>query len=318
MRRHLILTLIVTLAAMLAGTAGCQKLAGLKRASSTITPSENELLGQKLEQYIGCVNSFDTTAHRSYEEYARAMGKQGPGRGRTISSLGAANDHYFDQCFEKLQKGLDVLPAVDDLDQGAQSYLAAMQKLKPVLKEANDYYKQEDYKDDEFAKGRELHGPLVAAFDEFERSSEQMRAAVDKYDTLYKERSLAEIERAEGRKLRYLTRAMMVRAKEMLRAGDDKELTADKLQPALDAYSQSIDAAQAYFNEHKDEARNGGCWSSLESDAKSFLKEGKEKLRYLREHRKPPPPKRGIFSRDRFIDAYNSLIRSSNLCLNMI
>jgi len=302
-------------------TTACQKLLDLKKIGpAAVAKSENELLGQKLELYIDCLNSFDRSAQRSYEGYAKAVGKAGPGKNSSNLrySFSASNDYTIDQCTEKLKKGLEVQPQVEELDGSAQGYLSSMQKLSPVLKEANDYYKQEDYKDDNFAKGRELHGPLLAAFTEFEGASERMRVAVDKFDTQYKERSLAEIEQTEGRKLRYLSREMMVRAKQLLKAGDAPDVTAANLQPALDAYSQSIEAAQNYFADHKDETRNAACWTSVESSAKNFLKEAKDKLRYLREHNKPPPPQRSIIPGDRFIDTYNSLIMSSNICLNML
>ena len=312
--------LLLTVCAGAAGTA-CQKLQSLtKTASDMAAKSENEKLGQKLEHYINCVNSYDQTTQRNYADYVRAVGKQGPAKGRVAKYvLSGANDYAANQCVEKLKQGIGVQPRVDELDQSAEAYLSAVEKLAPVVKEAADYYKQEDYKDDNFAKGQQLHPPLLAAFAGFEQASEQMQAAMDKYDTAYKERALAEIEQAEGRKMRYLSREMMVRAKQLLKAGDDAGVTADKLQPALDAYSQSIDTATKYFGEHKDEVRNGACWSSVESQAKTFLKEGKDKLRYMREHNnKPPPPQRGFYSGDRFIDAYNSLITSSNICLNLL
>lgn len=324
MRRHFSVTrlmIMLLLAAGLGATTACQKLLSLKKAASDVAgKSENAKLGEKLERYIGCLNSFDRTAQRIYEDYTRAVGKQGPAKGRVSStSLSAASDYTISQCVEKLKQGLEVQPRVEELDQSAQTYLDALTKLAPVLKEAHDYYRQEDYKDDNFVKGRQLHGPLVAAFEELGRASEQVNAVVDQYDTTYKERSLAEIEQAEGKKLRYLSRVMMLRAKQLQEVGGEPDVTAARLQPALDSYSQSIDEAQKYFVDHKGEARNDACWSSVESAAKDFLKEAKEKLRYMREHNnKPPPPQRGLYSSDRFVDEYNSLIMISNTCLNLL
>ncbi|MGB8444414.1 MAG: DUF3829 domain-containing protein, partial [Pseudolabrys sp.] len=43
------------------------------------------------------------------------------------------------------------------LEAAASAYAKAVAKLEPLLKEADDYYTQENYKDDKMAKGRALH-----------------------------------------------------------------------------------------------------------------------------------------------------------------
>ena len=50
-----------------------------------------------------------------------------------------------------------------------------MSKLEPLLKEADDYYSQENYKDDKMAKGKALHPRLVAAWDAFAAADQKLR-----------------------------------------------------------------------------------------------------------------------------------------------
>ena len=54
-----------------------------------------------------------------------------------------------------------------------------MSKLEPLLKEADDYYKQEDYKDDRMAKGKALHPRLIAAWDAFASADKALRNGVE-------------------------------------------------------------------------------------------------------------------------------------------
>lgn len=295
---------------------GCNNLLRLKNANTGGAPTETQALGKKLGLYIECMNQYDDQLHHTYNEYTKQIDQaKGPSKGHVVSGMYANNDYYVKLCTEKLQEGIKSSPQIADLDASAQNYLNAITKLAPLMKQADDYYKQEDYKDDNFAKGQELHRPLIAAFDDFNKTSKQLREAVDQQDLLFKERELSELEKTGGRKLRYLSRMMMLRAKELVQLGTATPIDAAKFQPALDAYSKSIDEADQYYAGHNNEVQTA-CWSDLTRSAREFLKEAKDKGRALREG-KQPAPQRGIFG-DRFIDAYNNLISSSNTCLNFI
>src|SRR5207237_4443783 len=192
------------------------------------------------------------------------------------------------------------------------NYLAALQKLAPVLKEAIEYYRQEDYKDDQLAKGKQLHAPLLAAFDEFDKASDQFHAALDAEDVRFKERELSEIEQKQGRNLSYLHRVVMLRAKQLVKLGEAEPIDPAKYQPALDAYTQAVEEASAYFNAHRAELGDRvSCWQVVERAARDFLKEAKEKLRNLRENKKPQP---SLISDVRFVEQYNDLIMMANNC----
>ena len=59
------------------------------------------------------------------------------------------------------------------------AYAEAVSKLEPLLKEADDYYSQQDYKDDKMAKGKALHPRLVAAWNAFESADQKLRNGVE-------------------------------------------------------------------------------------------------------------------------------------------
>ena len=303
---------LVPLLAALALGAGCAQIAKLKGAGPS---PETAALSHKLDLYVECLNDVDNQLHSAYHDYtARVDRAKGPSKEHAPSSLYVRNE--IEPCFDKLKQGMAAPPALTELDAGAQSYLAALQQLAPVLKEATEYYRQEDYKDDNFAKGRQLHGPLVAAFEQFDKASDQFHNALDAEDLRFKERELAEIEQKQGRNLSYLSRALMLRAKQLVKLGASDPVELDKYQPALDAYSQAVDEASNYYNAHRAElGERGSCWQVVERSARDFLKEGKDKVRNLREKKKPSP---GLYSADRFVDAYNNLIMMSNNCRQML
>lgn len=303
--------LALLLLAALTFTAGCDKL----RQSAGGVSAETTAVGRKLDLYVQCLNDVDNALHSAYHDYARVVDRtKGPAKGHAPASLFIRNE--IDPCFDKLKQGMAAQPALAELDASAQGYLAALQQLAPVFKEAAEYYRQQDYKDDNFAKGQQLHGPLVAAFEQFDKASEQFHAALDAEDVRFKERELAEVEQRQGRNLSYFSRALMLRAKQLVKLGAADPVDLAKYQPALDAYSQAVDDGANYFNAHRAELGDRvSCWQVLERAARDFLKEGKEKVRNLRENKKPQP---GLYSDDRFVDAYNNLIMMSNNCRQML
>ncbi len=304
---------LTLLAAVLLSNSGCANL--LKLGKGLSGPSaESAATAAKLGFYVECMNSVDSGLHNAAGEYMHKVDRvKGPQAGRE-PSLFTRNE--IEPCFAQLQQGMAAPPALAELDVAAGNYLAALKQLAPVLKDANEYYRQADYKDDKYAKGKQLHAPLVAAFDGFVKASDQFHAAIDIEDVRYKERELAEIEQQQGRKLSYLHRVVMLRAKQLVKLGEADPLDPAKFQPALDAYTQAVEEAAAYFNAHRAELGDRvSCWQTVERAARDFLKEGKEKMRNFRENKKPSP---GLYSSDRFVDQYNDLIMMANNCSRML
>ncbi len=65
-------------------------------------------------------------------------------------------------------------------------------------KEADDYYPQEDYKDDKMAKGRALHPRLIAAWDAFASADKALRGGVEAINDTRALERLAEIEQPKA------------------------------------------------------------------------------------------------------------------------
>ncbi len=304
------------LVACLLIAAGCNSLTKLGKSGLSGGPgAETAALGKKLGLYVECLNSVDRGLHSVFDEYTRIVDRtKGPQPGHAPTGLFTRNE--IEPCYEQMQQGLAAQPALAELDASAQGYLAALKQLAPVLKDANEYYRQADYKDDNFAKGKQLHAPLVAAFDEFIKASDRFHVAIDTEDVRFKERELGELEAQQGRTLPFFHRTLMLRAKQLVKLGEADPIDPAKYQPALDAYAQAIEDAATYYNAHRDQLKTqGSCWQIVERSARDFLKEAKEKLRNLRENKKPRP---SLISGDAFVDEYNDLIMMANNCSRML
>ena len=127
--------------------------------SDAQTPS----LTEKINAYVGCINRLSERSYDSLRRYFEWVGKNGPtGKERII--YGTYTIYDTADCVKNVEKANALEPRDAEIEAAATAYAKAVAKLAPLLKEADDYYSQENYKDDRMAKGKALHPLLVAAW----------------------------------------------------------------------------------------------------------------------------------------------------------
>jgi len=242
-------------------------------ASAQTPPSS---LTEKLNAYVGCINRLSERSYESRSRYFSWAGKNGPtGRERII--YGTYTIYDTADCRKDVEKANALEPRDAALEAAASAYVEAVSRLEPLLKEADDYYKQEDYKDDRMAKGRALHPRLVAAWDAFATADKALRSGVEAINERRAAERLAAIEAAEGRKARYHVEALMMNAKRVLRAQDNAKPDVAAIAAALADYEASVKALEAL---PAGEAKIG---SFFIGNAKSFLTTAKQLMRRIRD-----------------------------------
>src|SRR5690242_36450 len=145
-----------------------------KAAAQGRTPSATE----KLNAYVGCINRLSARSYQSRDRYFSWAAKSGPtGKERII--YGTYTIYDTSDCRKNVEKANALEPRDAELEAAATAYTDAVSKLEPLLKEADDYYSQENYKDDRMAKGKALHPRLVAAWDAFASADRKLRSGVE-------------------------------------------------------------------------------------------------------------------------------------------
>jgi hypothetical protein len=242
------------------------------------TPPPAPSLTAKLNAYVGCINRLSARSYDSRKRYFSWVGRNGPtGRERII--YGTYTIYDTSDCRKNVEKANAIEPRDNALEAAASAYVDAVSKLEPLLKEADDYYTQQDYKDDRMAKGKALHPRLIAAWNAFASADQGLRGAVDAINDKRKLEKLAAIEKSEGRKARYYVEAVMIEAKNVLRAQDARKPNAAALAKAVSAYEEMVKGAEAASG-----AGGGPKIGSLfMSNAKSFLVTAKQLMRRIRD-----------------------------------
>jgi hypothetical protein len=252
-------------------------LASATASAQTPPASDPPSLTEKLNAYVGCINRLSERSYDSRRRYFSWVGKNGPtGKERII--YGTYTIYDTSDCRKNVEKANALEPRDAELEAAASAYADAVGKLEPLLKEADDYYKQEDYKDDKMAKGRALHPRLVAAWDAFAKADTALRTGVETINDKRAAERLAAIEQNEGKNARYHVEAVMIAAKRVVRS-----METDK--PNVAAITQAVNNYEALVKSTEKLAADGEgkIGSFFVSNAKSFLTSAKQLMRRIRD-----------------------------------
>src|SRR5262245_58431593 len=243
-------------------------------AAAAQAPSANE----KINAYVGCINRLSERSYDSRARYFSWVGKNGPtGMERII--YGTYTIYDTSDCKKNVEKANALEPHDAELEAAASAYAEAVGKLEPLLKEADDYYSQENYKDDRMAKGKALHPRLIAAWDAFASADRKLRDGVEAIDDKRSLEKLAAIEKDEGRKARYHLEALMIKAKRVVRAHDTDKPDLAAITQALNEYESLVKGAEEFSG-----SGDGKIGSIFIGNAKSFLVTAKQLMRRMRDH----------------------------------
>lgn len=240
---------------------------------------ENPSFTEKMNAYVGCINRLSERSYDSRNRYFEWVdAKKGPtGRERII--YGTYTIYDTSDCKAAVEKANGLEPRDAALEAAASSYVEAVVALEPLLKEADDYYEQENYKDDKMAKGKALHPRLVAAWGAFAGADQKLRAGIDEIQDKHAAEKLGEIERTEGRKERYYIQALMIGAKRLSKAQTAEKADLAKITEALTVYEGLVKATEGYA-----EANPGSKIGSMFiGNAKEFLVTAKQLMRRVRD-----------------------------------
>jgi len=268
------------------GDAGAGESDDSETAETASATAEEDAIGEKLNPYIDCINGVSDRVHDAENRYFSWVNdKTGPtGKERSVYGLYSISDPA--NCVTGVTKARTMKPSIPDLETAGAAYAAAATTAYPVMKEANDYYDQKNYKDDKMAKGKEFHPKLVSAFEGFDKADKALRTQVDTLNRQVKERSLAKVEKAEGKKLAYWRTDTMLLAEDLVKLGDShklENLDVPKFTAKIDEYEKAVTELANYIGSHKDEASKYIMIDSLVSEAKDFLVAAKELMRRVRD-----------------------------------
>ena len=244
-----------------------------------VTAAQASSLGEKLNAYIECTNRLSGRAYEARARYFSWAAKTGP-TGKEQVIYGTYTIYDPSKCRSSVEAAANLEPRIAELESAASAYVKSVVSLEPLLKEADDYYSQSNYKDDKMLKGKALHPRLVAAWDEFALADDKLGAGISVLSDKLAADELAAIEKTDGKNGRYHIEAMMLKAKLLVRIQSEaKAPDLARITDALTNFEASVKDMDQYFGANADEKIDG----IFLSQSKSFLTTAKNLMRRVRD-----------------------------------
>ncbi|WET42204.1 DUF3829 domain-containing protein [Citrobacter enshiensis] len=174
-----------------------------------ITPDQlnaDKIYREKMRIYIGCINHLQPEFDRSFIHYHSWIkdlqhgptGNESPGAG--ISEI---SDNHLSDCDKKISQVHTLIATPESIDTLAIDYMRRATALAAKISEIRVYYKQENYKDDGFIKGKALHGEWLKYHVPFETVANDWYAAIQKQVDEQHQKTLTEEEIVAQKNFRY-------------------------------------------------------------------------------------------------------------------
>lgn len=141
--------------------------------------AENARMGRLNATVRTCINRLDDRILSSRARYRDWVDdEEGPqANARHVYGLYTFSDPS--DCAEAVAAASALAPRRPEMDDAARTYVTAATDLHGIVEEAERYYDRNDYRDDDMARGQELHGPLMSAFNRFIVAREALIVHVD-------------------------------------------------------------------------------------------------------------------------------------------
>jgi len=294
-----VVTGVFGLAMVLTVSLGCSQLAKLRQKSEDPgnrgpaypTPTKESTPGQtksgldeKTQLYISkCFNPYANSVMSSYQRYAswiKDMDKGPTGRESIVYGLYEIHGDGED-CAKAVAEANSMEPHVADAEQTADEF---SKTLKDTIEKVNDvykYYDQDDYKDDNFQKGKEAHAGLVQSFKNFEAVDKKFSSILDHLETKVSHARLDEIGSDPNGRFEYTVIDFNMKAKKIVnyvQRTKYQDMTADEIQKLTDDLEPAINAM-------KDAGKGKSVASVYFNSADELLKSVKELMRRIRDHK---------------------------------
>ncbi len=277
------------------------------KGSSTSDPDQSLLL--KLNGYIDCLNRGVPRAEDSYKRYLTWANKQtGPTCTETYISYGLYSlyEDSVQKCRDAAEKGKSMTPSLPEVESAAADFASCNADLVPLVKKADDYYDQQDYRDDHCAKAKEWHPQLIATFEKCFDAAKRLSHGVDLLKGDLDRRRLVKLEK-DGPSFQAATLRLLLGANDLLKTfGSDGKVAKDAFTPKCLELEKNFQVMDDYASSHRDEISRVFWGSAFVSSAKSFVSEAKFIRRDLEDGKSPGD------RLEHMVDDYNRLVNDSN------
>lgn len=186
------------------------------RPPKVITPDQlnaDKIHSEKMRIYIDCINSLRREFDDSFMDYHSWIKdlQQGPTGSENPREINEINRTFLTNCDKNISQLQASITSPEPVDKLAIDYISKATTLAGKISEMSIYYKQENYKDDNFAKGKALHAEWLKFNSQFEVIANAWYATMQTLVDEQRQKTLEENKSLEQKTFRnYALEAMML------------------------------------------------------------------------------------------------------------
>lgn len=274
-------------------------------------PTDQKLA--EMDLYVQCLNRAVPRSNDSYRRYLSWVNeKTGPTCKEPYVSyaLYTLYDDAVKKCKDAAAQGAAGGPSWPKIEKSMGDVATAFAQLVPLTQQAYDYYNQQDYKDDNCAKGQALHPQLMDAFGRLRTAAAVVDAELKPIKEELDAAELLRVEQSAGKKLEWQTRSLGIAARQLVNTIPEDNAAAFQPSAYLAAYAkleEAYNSFNTYVTANPTDSEGVFWFSAYQSSAKEFFTKAKFLKRDLAEGKKAD----GRSLQD-LIEQYNRFIGDSN------
>lgn len=285
--------------------------------------SAADILDHKLSVYIGCYNSSDRISDSidRYRSWVSDMDVGPTGKERPVVGLYEINLKYIRECKAKVEEAAKLAP-VTDLDKAAVAFADNALKTAENINGMFGYYEQQDYKDDDFKKGKEAHASLAESFKQFIESASTLEDIIEVVNNKRQLEHLAEIEKTEGEGVNFYRLSIIIQSKQIAKMLYQDDFSTDEAKVLIDQYNKTLESAKKYCEDpaNEEKMKEMGTLTqhnlkNLIDAAQKFNKTAKERYRSVRDKKPIKIPGNAyttVGTVENMGEEYNEVVRAFN------
>lgn len=236
---------------------------------------------QKLNDYIQCANFGLSSVYHGYDRYTGWVQNLaiGPtGKEMVIYGIDKIDNQDIGRCTTKISQASSMTPTFDELDKSAIHLATTFKLYADTVTKAHTYYKQQNYKDDNFAMGKSLHQEILKNYASFQKDADTFEKALTLVVTDTQKQILDGLATKAGQNNAYWLLDATIKAKAVVDLFSNQTFDTQTASVLLDELEKSATELKTHLDDDHNMSEN------ISDKLDEFISASKKRLRRVRDN----------------------------------
>lgn len=234
---------------------------------------------QKLNDYIQCANFGLSSIYHGYDRYTGWVQNLaiGPtGKEMVVYGIDKIDNQDIGRCTTKISQASSMTPTFDELDKSAIHLATTFKLYADTVAKAHTYYKQQNYKDDNFTMGKSLHQEILKNYASFQKDADTFEKALALVIADTQKQILDDLATKTGQNDAYWSLDTAIKAKAVVDLFSNQTFDTQTASVLLDELEKSATELKTHLDDNNNTPEN------ISDKLDEFISASKKRLRRVR------------------------------------